>query len=155
VYPSFSRTRVTFPDSMASTDIPVAIKEQLLAYSHQFGGLDVRVYGYGPSFYGGGSSPPNYAIQIFGYNYQKVREIAEDLGSRLERFSRIREVDTNSSGRWYQERETELVLALDRRRLALHDLTARDVVWQVAAATQSSARNAPAPDRWARSSSSR
>ena len=143
VYPTYSQTRVTFPDSIANTDIPVAIKEQMLAYSHQFGGLDVRVYGYGPSFYGGGSSPPNYAIQVYGYNYEKVREIAEDLGGRLERFSRIREVDTNSSGRWYQEKETELVLDLDRQRLALHDLTARDVVWQVAAATQTSARNTP------------
>ncbi|MGK7311956.1 MAG: efflux RND transporter permease subunit [Candidatus Longimicrobiales bacterium M2_2A_002] len=143
VYPTFSQTRVTFPDSIENTDIPVAIKEQMLAYSHQFGGLDVRVYGYGPSFYGGGSSPPNYAIQVYGYNYEEVREIAEDLGGRLERFSRIREVDTNSSGRWYQEKETELVLDLDRQRLALHDLTARDVVWQVAAATRTSARNTP------------
>ncbi len=143
VYPTFSQTRVTFPDSIENTDIPVAIKEQMLAYSHQFGGLDVRVYGYGPSFYGGGSSPPNYAIQIYGYNYEKVREIAEDLGGRLERFSRIREVDTNSSGRYYREKETELVLDLDRERLALHDLTARDVVWQVTAATQSGATNRP------------
>ncbi len=141
VYPSFSRTRVTFPESLANTDIPPAIKEQLLAYSHQFGGMDVRVYGYGPSFYGGGSSPPNYSIQIFGYNYSKVREIAEDLGQRLTRFSRIREVDTNSGGRWTADRETELVLSLDRERLALHGLTARDVVWQVTAATQSGAQN--------------
>jgi HAE1 family hydrophobic/amphiphilic exporter-1 len=143
VYPTFSETRVTFPDSIENTDVPPAIKEQMLAYSHQFGGMDVRVYGYGPSFYGGGSSPPNYAIQIYGYNYEKVREIADDLGGRLERFSRIREVDTNSSGRWYQEKETELVLDLDRQRLALHDLSARDVVWMVASATQGSARNAP------------
>jgi multidrug efflux pump subunit AcrB len=142
VYPSFSRTEVTFPDSLETTDIPAAIKEQLLAYSHQFGGMDVRVYGYGPSFYGGGSSPPNYSIQIYGYNYEKVREIADDLGGRLTRFSRIREVDTNSSGRYFREKETELVLDLDRQRLALHDLSARDVVWQVAAATRSSARNA-------------
>ena len=141
VYPSFSRTEVTFPDSLELTDIPSAIKEQLLAYSHQFGGMDVRVYGYGPSFYGGGSSPPNYTIQIFGYNYEKVREIAEDLGNRLTRFSRIREVDTNSGGRFVRDKETELVLALDRERLALHGLTARDVVWQVTAATQSGAQN--------------
>ncbi|MFW5950903.1 MAG: efflux RND transporter permease subunit [Gemmatimonadota bacterium] len=143
VYPSFSRTRVTFPDSIEMTDLPASIKEQLVAYSHQFGGMDVRVYGYGPSFYGGGSTPPNYSIQIFGYNYQKVREVAADLGRRLERFNRIREVDTNSGGRWAQDRETELVLQLDRQRLALHDLTARDVVWQVTAATQSSAQNRP------------
>jgi hydrophobic/amphiphilic exporter-1 (mainly G- bacteria), HAE1 family len=142
VTPTFSRTEVTFPDSLEATGIPEAIKEQLLAYSYQFGGVDVRVYGYGPSFYGGGSSPPNYSIQVYGYNYEKVREIAEDLGRRLEQFSRIREVDTNSSGRWVRERETELVLDLDRQALALHDLTARDVVWQVAAATQSSAYDA-------------
>jgi multidrug efflux pump subunit AcrB len=142
VTPTFSRTEVTFPDSLEATGIPEAIKEQLLAYSYQFGGVEVRVFGYGPSFYGGGSSPPNYSIQVYGYNYEKVREIAEDLGRRLEQFSRIREVDTNSSGRWVRERETELVLDLDRQALALHDLTARDVVWQVAAATQSSAYDA-------------
>jgi hydrophobic/amphiphilic exporter-1 (mainly G- bacteria), HAE1 family len=142
VYPTYSRTQITFPDSLEMTGIPEAIKEQLLAYSYQFGGVDVRVFGYGPSFYGGGASPPNYSIQVYGYNYDKVREIAEDLGHRLERFSRIREVDTNSSGRWFRERETELVLELDRRALALHDLSARDVVWQVAAATRSNAYDA-------------
>ena len=35
----------------------MAIKEQLYAYSLLFGGTDVRVYGYGPSFYGGGAPP--------------------------------------------------------------------------------------------------
>ena len=143
VSPAGSQTEVTFPDSIENTQVPVAIKEQLLAYSHQFGGMNVRVYGYGPSFYGGGGSPPNYSIQVFGYNYEKVREIGEDLGRRLERFSRIREVDTNSSGRFYQERATELVLHLDRSAVALHGLTVRDVVWQVAAATQSTAGNVP------------
>ena len=141
VYPTSSRIEVTFPDSLELTDIPPTIKEQLVAYSHQFGGMDVRVYGYGPSFYGGGSSPPNYSIQIYGYNYEKVREIADDLGGRLQRFSRIRDVDTNSSGRFYRDRDTELVLSLDRRRLALHDLSAREVVWQVYAATRSTAAN--------------
>ncbi|MEJ2504478.1 MAG: efflux RND transporter permease subunit, partial [Gemmatimonadota bacterium] len=143
VYPTMSRTEVTFPDSIETTDIPVAIKEQMLAFSHQFGGMDVRVYGYGPSFYGGGSTPPNYSIQIFGYNYEKVREIGDDLGRRLEAFSRIREVDTNSGGRWVRDKETELVLGLNREALALHGMTARDVVWQVAAATQGAAQNQP------------
>jgi hydrophobic/amphiphilic exporter-1 (mainly G- bacteria), HAE1 family len=142
VYPSYSRTQVTFPEELEPTGIPEAIKEQLVAYSHQFAGIEVRVFGYGPSFYGGGSTPPNYSIQVYGYNYEKVREIAEDLGRRLTQFSRIREVDTNSSGRWFRERETELVLDLDRQGLALHELSARDVVWQVAAATRSSAYDA-------------
>lgn len=142
VYPTYSRTRVTFPGELEMTGIPEAIKEQLLAYSYRFGGMDVRVFGYGPSFYGGGGSPPNYSIQVNGYNYEKVREIADDLGQRLEMFSRIREVDTNSSGRFFREGDTELVLLLDRLALALHDLSARDVVYQVSAATRSSAAEA-------------
>ncbi|MGH7481675.1 MAG: efflux RND transporter permease subunit, partial [Longimicrobiales bacterium] len=128
VYPRNAHIRVTFPDSLELTTVPVAIKERMYAYSHLFGGAEVRVYGYGPSFYGGGGSPPNYAISILGYNYETVREIAEGLGRRLQRFSRIRDVDTNSSGGWFnRDRATELVLTLNRPRLAMHDLTAARV----------------------------
>jgi hydrophobic/amphiphilic exporter-1 (mainly G- bacteria), HAE1 family len=136
--------RVTFPDSLENTDIPPAIKEVLQAEALQFGGADVRIYGYGPSFGGGMSAPPNYAIQVLGYNYEQVREIAEDIGARLERFSRVKEVDTNSSGRTvFRDRATELVLAIDRRRLALHGLTARDVTNQVSAAVRGATRASP------------
>ncbi len=135
VWPQYGSIRVTFPDELAWTQVPVAIKEQLVQYSLLFGGTDVRIYGFGPSFYGGGASPPNYAIRILGYNYEQVRAIAEDLAARLERFSRIRDVDTNSAGQWFQrDRATELVLAIDRARLALHQLSAVDVVQQVRAA---------------------
>ena len=130
-----ARIRITFSDEIEQTQIPVAIKEQMLAYSHLFGGVEVRVFGYGPSFYGGGGSPPNYTIQVFGYNYERVRDIAEDLKGRLERFSRVRDVDTNAGGRWWgSEKSSEVTLELDRERLAMHDLTARDVVAQIQAA---------------------
>ncbi|HEX7048689.1 MAG TPA: efflux RND transporter permease subunit [Longimicrobiales bacterium] len=137
VTPQSSHIRVTFPDSIERTAVPVAIKEQMVAYSHQFGGAEVRVYGYGPSFYGGGSSPPNYSIKILGYNYQTVEAIANDLAERLKGFSRIRDVDPNSSGQWYtRDKATELVLRVDRQKLALHDLTVRDVAAFVSAAVR-------------------
>lgn len=135
VYPQAAQIRVEFPDSLQETVIPVAIKEQMEAYSHLFGGSEVRVFGYGPSFYGGGGSPPNYSIQVLGYNYETVRAVADDLGERLKRFSRIQDVDTNANGQWFErDKATEVVLAVDRRRLALHGLTARDVVRRVGAA---------------------
>ncbi|HEX8271641.1 MAG TPA: efflux RND transporter permease subunit [Longimicrobiaceae bacterium] len=141
VRPQAARITVTFPDSLENTGIPVAIKEQMEAYSHLFGGAEVRVTGYGPSFYGGGGSPPNYSIQVLGYNYQTVRAIADDLGERLQRFSRIQDVDTNSSGAWYtRDRATEVVLRIDRRRLSLHGLSARDVAGRVAAAVGGQSR---------------
>ncbi|UCF40979.1 MAG: efflux RND transporter permease subunit [Gemmatimonadota bacterium] len=135
VQSQFSRITVTFPDSIENSWQPVAIKEQMVAYSNLFGGAEVRVYGYGPSFYGGGAGPPNYSIKVLGYNYETVRVIAEDVGRRLQRFSRIQDVDVNSAGGWFtRDKATEYVLRLDRVRLGLHGLTARDVVYQVAAA---------------------
>lgn len=135
VYPQAAQIRVDFPDSLQRTAVPVAIKEQLEAYSHLYGGAEVRVYGYGPSFYGGGGSVPTYSIKVLGYNYEKVREIAEDLGARLRRFPRIQDVDTNASGAWYErDRATEVVLRVDRPGLAVHGVTAAEVVERVRAA---------------------
>jgi len=132
---------ITFPDSLENTQVPVAIKEQMFAYSHSFTGAEVQVHGYGPSFYGGGSSPPNYAITVLGYNYERVRDIAEDVGRRLSRLSRVQEVDTNaSSRRFVRDKASEYVVTIDRDRLARHDMTVEGLVNRLAAAVAGNAR---------------
>ena len=137
IYPESSRTRVTFPDELERTDVPVRIKEQLFAFSLGFARAEVRVYGYGPSFYGGGGSPPNYRIQVLGYNYEKVRDIAEDLGGRLERYPRVRDVNTNASyGYFDRERASEFAVDIRRDVLAHHDVTVEHLVDQVSAAVR-------------------
>mgnify|MGYP001271526565 CR=1 FL=1 len=143
VQPQYAHIRVTFPDSLNLTQVPVVITEQMQAFAHQFSGANISVYGYGlPFFGGGGSSPPNYSISVLGYNYEHVRQIAEDLAERLKGFSRIRDVDPNASGRWYdRDKATELVLSIDRQRLALHELTAQDVIRHVSTAIRG--RNIP------------
>jgi HAE1 family hydrophobic/amphiphilic exporter-1 len=128
VSPDRGYMRVTFPDSLENTYIPVAIKEQMVAYSYLFAGAEVRVYGFGPSFYGGGSSPPTYTIKMLGYNYERVREIAEDLAGRLERFNRVREVDTNVSDWWWTDKASEYVLNIDRPRLAGYGLSVEELL---------------------------
>jgi HAE1 family hydrophobic/amphiphilic exporter-1 len=126
---TYGHIRVEFPEELENTSVPPAIKEQMVAYSLQFTGAEVRVYGYGPSFYGGGGSPPSYRIQILGYNFERVRDIAEDLGSRLTRMSRIRDVDTNASGGWYtQDKAQEFVVEIDRGALARYDMSVQEFV---------------------------
>ncbi len=121
--------RVTFPDSLENTYIPVAIKEQMVAYSTLFAGAEVQVFGYGPSFYGGNYSPPQYQVKILGYNYERVRDIADDLGRRLARFGRVNEVDTNVSSGWFGgESSSEYVLNIDRPRLAGYGLSVEDLL---------------------------
>jgi HAE1 family hydrophobic/amphiphilic exporter-1 len=136
VYPERATTLVYFPAALENTGVPEAIKEELFQYSLEWGGAEVRVIGYGPSFYGGGGSPPNYNIKILGYNYERTREIAEDLGKRLSTFSRVRGIDTNSTGSYQEDKATELVLDVDRTRLAMHELSAADLVARVNAAVQ-------------------
>ena len=131
---TFGVVHVTFPDSLETTYVPVAIKEQMEDYSHSFTGADVRVYGYGPSFYGGDASAPNYRLTVLGYNYERVRDIAEDLGARLARMARIVEVDTNASDRFTRDRAVEYVLRIDRDALALYDMSVQDLVVRLQAA---------------------
>ncbi len=131
---TFGSIRVTFPDSLELTGVPVAIKEQMVAYSHTFTGADVRVYGYGPSFYGGGGSPPTYTLMVLGYNYNTVREIAEDVGRRLSRVSRVQEVDTNASGGFTRDKAIEYAVHIDRTALARYDMSVQGVMGQLQAA---------------------
>jgi HAE1 family hydrophobic/amphiphilic exporter-1 len=134
VRPEFATMQISFPDSIENTQVPVVIAEQMRAFSHTFTGADVRVYGFGPAFYGGGGSPPNYYIQVLGYNYERVRDIAENVGIRLMRLARVVDVDTNSSSRRYQrDRASEFTVTVDRNRLAQYDLTVEDLVAQLQA----------------------
>ncbi|HWV58592.1 MAG TPA: efflux RND transporter permease subunit [Longimicrobiales bacterium] len=125
---------ITFPPEIASTMIPVVTHEQLYAFSLQFGGTDVRVTGPAHLYYGGSGGSPNYRIRVFGYNYEKVREIAEDIGSRLAQFTRVRDVDTNTTGSYSSDRTTYIAVVLDRDRLALYEISAQDLVSRISAA---------------------
>ena len=132
---TFGLMRITFPDSIENTQLPAIIKEQMVAFSHTFTGADVRVYGYGPSFYGGGGGAPNYSIKVLGYNYERVRDIAEELGRRLKRLSRVVDVDTNaSSSRYQRDKAWEFIATVDRNQLTQYDLTVQDLIGRLNAA---------------------
>jgi HAE1 family hydrophobic/amphiphilic exporter-1 len=132
---TFGLMRITFPDSIENTQLPAIIKEQMVAFSHTFTGADVRVYGYGPSFYGGGGGAPNYSIKVLGYNYERVRDIAEELGRRLKRLSRVVDVDTNaSSSRFQRDKAWEFIATVDRSQLAQYELTVQDLIGRLNAA---------------------
>ncbi len=132
---TYGRITVTFPDSLENTGIPMAIKEQMFSYSLGFTGAEVRVVGVGLGFYGGGGgASPNYSMKVLGYNYERVREIAEDLGDRLARVPRVRSIDTNSAGRFVRERATEFVVEIERDQLARHDMSVQELVARMNAA---------------------
>lgn len=130
VQPRWASIRISFPDSLERTGAPVAVKERLVSQSYRYSGPDIGVYGFGPAFStGGGGSGPNYAVDLYGYSYLQLEEIARGLASRLERFTRVQDVDPNSSGQWYRrDRAPEYFLEVDRERLSGHDLTVQELL---------------------------
>lgn len=132
--PERGQLRVQFTDSALATPGPVGLKEELEALGRQFGGVNVRVFGLTPSFYGTTGGPPVYAIRVRGYDYLTVRRLAEDLGQRLRSFPRVGAVDVNSDGAWLEtDRHKELVFAPDRARLGVNGLSVREVVQRIEA----------------------
>ena len=129
---------VTFPDSLEYTPVPQIVYDQLVAYGLSFAGPSLNVSGTGKSFNTGGgtSMAGNQSINVYGYNYEKVREIAEDIAERLTDRPRVHDVDASSTGGWGGERAIELVVWVDRERLAMNDITAQDVVRRVTAAVR-------------------
>ena len=138
VMPRQAAITVYFPDSLEYTAVPQIVYDQLVAYGLSFAGPSLSVTGSGKSFNtgGGGGMAGNQTISVYGYNYEKVREIAEDVGERLGRIARVHDVDASATGGWGGERAVELVVRVDRERLAMHDVTAEDVVRKVAAAVR-------------------
>jgi hydrophobic/amphiphilic exporter-1 (mainly G- bacteria), HAE1 family len=138
---STSRMVVTFPEELEYTAVPLVIEERLKAFSLGFTGATVRVFGQGPSFYGGGGgAAPNYRITVLGYNYDRLAEIAEDLGARLGRSPRVQEMDTNASARWGMDRATEFVVAIDRDGAELYDLSVQEVAFLIQSAVAGTGR---------------
>lgn len=132
-----SSTVVTFPDSFENTYVPVDIKDQLFTFSLGFTGAEVRVHGFGPSFYSSEGSPPTYKIQVLGYNYEEVRDIAEDMGTRLEKLPRVRDVNTNAVWSFFGfDRATEFVVTIRRDVVARHDLPVSNLVRQIQSAVR-------------------
>jgi hydrophobic/amphiphilic exporter-1 (mainly G- bacteria), HAE1 family len=138
VSPRSASIVVSFPDSLEYTAVPQMIYDEIVAYGLSFAGPSLSVYSSGKSFStGGGSSMAgNQSINVYGYNYERVREIAEDVAARLEDIPRVHDVDASSTSGWGGERAVELVVRVNRERLAMHDITSQDVVQKVSAAVR-------------------
>jgi hydrophobic/amphiphilic exporter-1 (mainly G- bacteria), HAE1 family len=119
---------VYFPEELEFTAVPLIIEEQLRAFALGFSGVTIRVLGMGPAFgTGGGGTAPNYRITLLGYNYERLAEIAEDLGARLERNARIEEVDTNATAGFTRDQASEFVARIDREAVERHQVTVAEV----------------------------
>lgn len=123
----YASVRVDFDEKSAMTALPYVMKNRLTVLAAQTGGASISVSGFGPGFYSGGESAPTLYVKVSGYNYAKVKELAEQFKQRLERNPRIAEVDIDRTfGRWPKSRE--LVMSFDREAVAAHHFTVAEIM---------------------------
>jgi HAE1 family hydrophobic/amphiphilic exporter-1 len=133
VYNERATMRIDFSRLVRRTAYPYLLKEKLINEASLIAGLYVGVYGFGDSFSSGGfgRSGGGQRIKVLGYNYRRVGEIAEDLGRRLERNARVRDVNTNASNWWYGGDVFEVILRIDRERLGRFGMTPSDLLYML------------------------
>ncbi len=112
--------RVDFDRQTGMTAVPLVIKDQLTALAAGTSGFTVSVAGYGPGFYSGGGMSANYTLQILGYNYNKVKEIARNISSLLALNARVSDIQMDRLP--WQSEEYELVGKIDRVALHRHGI---------------------------------
>lgn len=128
-----AQMQVLFTREGGLTAVPLEMQESLTQRAVLVGGASVGVYGDGPGFSsgGGGGSFASFRMNVQGYSYDGVARIAEDLKTRLERITRVREVRITSGSYFGGDRGSQVTLEPDRPSLARYGVTAAQLAQSV------------------------
>lgn len=130
VTPTRMSMNIQFADKALETAIPYLLKDELTSYASTFAGVSISVTGVGDYFSTGGlggslGGPVSFRVYIRGYNYNKLAEIAEDLGRQFGQISRVKNVDTN----YYGSRDRfDTVIRIKRDALSTYNLDVATVI---------------------------
>ncbi len=113
---------------VALSTVPASLQQELVTLAATISGAEINVSGYGPGFSSSrAQTTPSYQLTLRGPDYQRLSKVADDLGRRLGREARVRDIDTNSAG-FTVEAATDLALVPDRAALARMGVPMSDFV---------------------------
>lgn len=129
--------QINFPKGQFTTAFPYQLKNYLTAYAVTLGGLDVGVYGFGPGFFSGsGGSMVSFVIELRGFNYNKLIELANELKSIIIKNPRIDNVDIDRSFYSFSDDNVyEIYAKFDRDLLARNNITIKELTDAISKST--------------------
>ncbi len=128
--------RVEFTSSQSQTAFPYILKNYLTSYATRLGGLNVSVYGFGPGFSNSGGSFSNFSVIVKGFNYKRVRELAEKFNINISRNPRIDNVDIDKSQYYWAKDSYEVIATIDRNKISQFDISLNQVIQDIARNTK-------------------
>ena len=120
--------RVEFTPEQSNSAFPYTLKNYITAYATRLGGVDSYVYGFGPGFSNaGGGASSNFNVEVKGFNFEKVRSIAETFRDIVKRNPRVDNVDIDKSDFYWSSETFEIVGKIDRSRLSAYGITVQEL----------------------------
>ncbi len=132
---------ITFSDDAAKSSFPYVMKAQITSLMSNIGGANVGVFGFGPGFFTGSSALPNYNIKILGYNYEKVKDIAEQIRQKLIINRRVANVDIDKSY-LYSGDLYEIALVANRKLVEHYGISVADLMHRIRLLTRGTVQTA-------------
>lgn len=131
--------RIEFPDSTIPSALPRTLRSHCFRLAAQIGGAAVSVAGFGAGFSSGVDLQSAFTVRVLGYDYTRVKEIAELLRERLLRNPRVVCADINRSfgGRSAAQ---EIALVPSRETVERYGLTAQEIALTLQSRTGDLAR---------------
>lgn len=129
--------KVEFTREQAYSVFPLMLKNYINSYVSNLGGVNTYLTGFGPGFStGGGNLISNFITIIKGYNYEKVKAIAESFSKVLMKNPRVENVDINKS-KYYWENDTyEIVGTINREKLSEYGISVSELFSLLSKTTQ-------------------
>ena len=126
---------VTFPEELQTTAYPLLVKDEMVGMATRYAGVSINVSGFDqdPYYNSGLSYGPSYnsRIRIFGYNYDELGRIGEEIVRLARRHPRVEDAVVTAGGSGYRSVGSELVLTIDREALVPHGINVNQVIYQV------------------------
>jgi HAE1 family hydrophobic/amphiphilic exporter-1 len=123
--------RVEFDKGLLRTETPMLYRQLLMEEADKLGGTSVFISGFSETPYvkgNFGGSTLNSTIKITGYNSRKLQEIAGKTLAEIERNRRVRNARITTGSQFERVFQDEVVISVDRERLARHGLSVLQVV---------------------------
>jgi multidrug efflux pump subunit AcrB len=129
-----SEMTIYFKKDFENSAFPYILKSKLISKSIDLGGMSWNIYGVGKGFSSraGTSDMINYAIVLYGYNYDMLYEQAKKFEEKLLKHPRVQKVNISGSNYWWKrEKLYEYNIDIDKNKLALKGISVDGIYAQL------------------------
>jgi len=128
IYNDFSYIKVDFKNEYKYSSFPYFLKNELSILLTEFGGINSSILGFGDPLTAGSvfSEVSIFNVSFYGYNYQKLKNIAMLFKEQLEKNPRIENIDIDKVG--WGKSGYQIIIDLNRKKISEYGLSIADIL---------------------------